>query len=157
MAFEFNRRPDEWQASHHINVTPFIDVMLVLLVIFMVTAPLTAVHIPVQLPASSSEPQPAAENPVVLTVQQDLGLALGNTSITRAELASALQRLTRGDRTTRIYVRADQNIRYGQLMAVMDLLRAAGYQRVALVSREAGSPASTAPSPPAAPTPPGAR
>ncbi len=142
MAFEFNRNPEELTASYQINVTPFVDVLLVLLVIFMLTAPLSAVRIPVDLPASSSKPQTSSQPPVVLSVQQDLSLSLGNASVERDDLPAALARATHGDPNTRIYVRADQSIRYGDLMAVMDLLSRAGYQKVALVGREAGSQSS---------------
>ena len=140
MGFKFHRRLENLVASSQINVTPFIDVMLVLLVIFMITAPLSAVRVPVDLPQSAAIPQPPpSEEPVVLTVQSDLQLSLGNLPTTREALASALARLTHGNTATRIYVRADQSIRYGDLMGVMDLLTEAGYQKVALVSRE-GTP-----------------
>ncbi|MGH8141563.1 MAG: biopolymer transporter ExbD [Steroidobacteraceae bacterium] len=145
MALKFNRNPEELEASYEINVTPFIDVMLVLLVIFMLTAPLSAVRIPVNLPQSSSKPQTASQPPVVLSVQQDLSLALGNTPVARDELPGALARLTHGDMGMRIYVRADQSIRYGDLMAVMDLLSRAGYQKVALVGRGGGAPSQSPP------------
>jgi biopolymer transport protein ExbD len=137
--FRFNRNTDELTATYQINVTPFIDVMLVLLVIFMLTAPLSAVRIPVDLPISSSQPTPPPQEPVVLTVQQDLQLSLGNTPVARGDLQRALARLTHGQADTRIYVRADQAIRYGDLMSVMDLLRQGGYQRIALLSRERSS------------------
>jgi TonB system transport protein ExbD (group 1) len=140
VALKFNRNPEELDASYQINVTPFIDVMLVLLVIFMLTAPLSAVRIPVNLPVSSSAPQPPSQQPVVLSVQQDLSLSLGNAPVAREELQAALARLTHGDVGTRIFVRADQSIRYGDLMAVMDLLSRAGYQRVALVGRGGSAP-----------------
>ena len=137
MAFRFRRAAEELGAAHQINVTPFIDVMLVLLVIFMITAPLSAVRVPLDLPTSSARAQAPTEPPLVLSVQRDLSLSLGNAPVARAALGAALLRATRGNRDTRIYLRADQAIRYGDLMGVMDLLREAGYLKVALVGREA--------------------
>jgi biopolymer transport protein ExbD len=140
VAFDFKRETEELVASSQINVTPFIDVMLVLLVIFMITAPLSAVRIPVDLPVASAQAQPPPpQQPIVLTVQQDLQLALGNMPVARGDLTAAIARLTHGNGNTRIYVRADQSIRYGELMAVMNLLSQGGYQRVALLSREGSS------------------
>ena len=135
MAFEFRRNYDELIASHDINVTPFIDVMLVLLVIFMVAAPLAVVHMPLDLPASHTAPSPPTE-PVVLSVQRNLQLAVNNMPVARPQLAASLSRVTHGDPNTRIYLRADQSVRYGDLIGVMDLLRTAGYLKVALVSRQ---------------------
>ncbi len=135
MAFKFHRNTDELVASHDINVTPFIDVMLVLLVIFMVAAPLAVVHMPVDLPVSHAAPSPPSE-PVMLIVQRDLQLSLNDMPVARAQLTSALARTTHGNPETRIFVRADESVRYGDLMGVMDLLRAAGYDKVALVSRQ---------------------
>jgi biopolymer transport protein ExbD len=146
VAFEFKRNPDDLVASHEINVTPFIDVMLVLLVIFMVTAPLSAVHVPLELPVSTAQPQEPARDPVVLSIQQDLALSLGDTSLTRADLRPALDRATHSDHGARIFLRADQSVKYGDLMEVMNLLRDAGYLKVALVGREAPArPAAGAP------------
>jgi len=121
---------------HEINVTPFIDVMLVLLIIFMVAAPLATVDIAVNLPTSAAPPQPRPDKPLFLTLRPDLSLALGDTVVPRDTLAGALTAATNGDRDTRIFLRADKVVPYGELMAVMDLLRAAGFLKVALVGLE---------------------
>ncbi|RFD19509.1 TonB system transport protein ExbD [Komagataeibacter melaceti] len=132
--------------ASEINVTPFIDVMLVLLVIFMVTAPLTTVNVPVDLPSSSEKPTPRPDDPVFLTVKADHGLALGEDDITMDGLAGALETATQGNRDERIFLRADKTVDYGTLMGVMDKLRSAGYLKVALVNlqgQEEGSEAGT--------------
>ncbi len=125
--------PDE---IHEINVTPFIDVMLVLLIIFMVAAPLATVDIAVNLPSSTAAPQPRPDKPLFLTVRPDLSLALGDTVVARDALAGALNDAADGNRDTRVFLRADKVVSYGDLMAVMDLLRAAGFLKVALVGLE---------------------
>ncbi|MEH6690840.1 MAG: TonB system transport protein ExbD [Pseudorhizobium pelagicum] len=135
---------DELSENHEINVTPFIDVMLVLLIIFMVAAPLATVDVNVDLPASTAQPAERPDEPLYLTVTEDLGLNLGNDTIDRAELATALERVTEGNKDTRIFLRADKAIEYGQFMEVMNLLRDAGYLKIALVGLE-GVPAAAAP------------
>jgi biopolymer transport protein ExbD len=119
---------------HEINVTPFIDVMLVLLIIFMVAAPLATGDIAVNLPASTAEPQP--ERPLYLTVKSDLTLALGDNPVSRELLPGTLEAAAKGDKDTRIFLRADKAVPYGEMMEVMNLLRAAGYLKVALVGLE---------------------
>jgi|SRR5262245_20227994 len=131
---------DELSEVHEINVTPFIDVMLVLLIIFMVAAPLATVDVAVNLPASTAEPQPRPSKPIFLTLKRDLTLALGEQPVGRDALASGLDALTKGDRDTRIFLRADQEVAYGALMEVMNLMRKAGYLKVALVGLEKPAP-----------------
>jgi biopolymer transport protein ExbD len=126
-------QPDE---VHEINVTPFIDVMLVLLIIFMVAAPLATVDIAVSLPTSTAAPQPRPDKPLFLTVKADLTLTLGNIVVARDSLAGALAEAANGNRDTRVFLRADTAVSYGDLMAMMDLLRAAGFLKVALVGLE---------------------
>ncbi|MCO5080595.1 MAG: TonB system transport protein ExbD [Rhizobiaceae bacterium] len=131
---------DELQESHEINVTPFIDVMLVLLIIFMVAAPLATVDINVDLPASTATAQPRPDKPLYVTLKQDLTLAIGNDSLPREALGQALDRLTGGDKETRVFLRADRAVDYGELMDLMNVMRAAGYLKIALVGLEtAGS------------------
>lgn len=129
-----------------INVTPFIDVMLVLLIIFMVAAPLSTVDVSVDLPVSNAEAQPRPDKPIFLTLKSDLSLALADDAIASDALQSALDRQTDGDRNRRIYLRADRTVAYGELMKVMNLLRAAGYLKVALVGLEDTPSPSPAPS-----------
>ena len=131
---------DELAEVHEINVTPFIDVMLVLLIIFMVAAPLATVDVAVNLPASTAEPQPRPDKPIFLTLKRDLSLALGEQPIGREALASGLNALTKGDKDARIFLRADREVAYGALMEVMNLMRKAGYLKVALVGLEKPSP-----------------
>jgi len=129
---------DEMEETHDINVTPFIDVMLVLLIIFMVAAPLSTVDVPVNLPAASAVAEAPPEDPVILTMQGDLSLSLGNAPVTAAALPAALQAATAGRaEPPRIHLRADKAVPYGALMEVMDLLRQAGFTQVALVAAEA--------------------
>jgi biopolymer transport protein ExbD/biopolymer transport protein TolR len=124
---------DDLALAHEINVTPFIDVMLVLLIIFMVAAPLATVDLGVDLPASTAAPQPRPDKPVYLTVQPDLTLAIGENAIPSEALGSTLKSATNGNKDERIFVRADKAVSYGELMAVMNLLRDAGYLKIALV------------------------
>ena len=133
--------------AHEINVTPFIDVMLVLLIIFMVAAPLSTVDVAVDLPASTATPEPRPDKPLFLTVQKDLKISLDQSPIERKALAAALDAATKSDKEARIFLRADKVVEYGALMEVMNLLRAAGYLKVALVGLESVPAAETPPQP----------
>jgi biopolymer transport protein ExbD len=136
MSVRLDHGEDKLDEVHEINVTPFIDVMLVLLIIFMVAAPLATVDVPVNLPASSAEPQPRPEKPLYLTIKPDLSLTFGNELVSRDMLSATLDAATRSDKDTRIFLRADRAVPYGDVMEVMNLLRAAGYLKVALVGLE---------------------
>jgi biopolymer transport protein ExbD len=133
-----------------INVTPFIDVILVLLIIFMVAAPLSTVDVAVELPVSNAEPQPRPDKPVFLTVTSDVTLALGDDSVARDALPATLDARTGGDRSQRVFLRADGAVAYRELMSVMNLLRDARYLKIALVGLEDTGQSSG--SPPAAPS-----
>lgn len=133
---------DDLADNHEINVTPFIDVMLVLLIIFMVAAPLATVDINVDLPAASAKPVERPEKPVYLTVQQDLTLSLGNDPVAKETLGATLDRLTGQNKETRIFLRADKSVDYGHFMDVMNALRDAGYLKIALVGLEGAAAAS---------------
>jgi biopolymer transport protein ExbD len=130
---------DDLDVNHEINVTPFIDVMLVLLIIFMVAAPLATVDINVDLPVSNATPAPRPEDPLFVTLKADLSLAMGNDAVARDAIAAELDRLTEGDRETRVFVRADEAVPYGEVMEVMNLLRSSGYIRIALVGLESAN------------------
>ena len=127
---------DELHENHEINVTPFIDVMLVLLIIFMVAAPLATVDINVDLPASTATSQPRPDKPLYVTLKRDLTLAMGDDTLPREGIGAALDQVTSGDRQTRIFLRADRAVDYGDLMDLMNLMRAAGYLKIALVGLE---------------------
>ncbi len=128
---------DELPETADINVTPFIDVMLVLLIIFMVAAPLATVDMKVDLPQSAARPTPRDDKPVFVTLKPDLTLAIGNEETARADFVTALQTITGGNRDTRVLLRADKAVPYGELMTVMNLVQRAGYTKIALVGLEA--------------------
>ncbi|CAN7431001.1 TonB system transport protein ExbD [Devosia sp. LjRoot3] len=130
---------DELDVNHEINVTPFIDVMLVLLIIFMVAAPLATVDINVDLPVSNATPAPRPEEPLFVTLKDDLSLTIGNDPMARETIAASLDQVTGGDRETRVFLRADAAVAYGDLMEVMNLLRSSGYVRIALVGLESAN------------------
>jgi len=136
MAMSLDHGTDELEEVHGINVTPFIDVMLVLLIIFMVAAPLATVDIAVDLPSANAEPREHPDKPVYLTLKSDLSLAIGDDTVASGDLASALDAATGGDKEQRIFLRADRSVPYGEVMRVMNELRAARYLKVALVGLE---------------------
>ena len=136
MAIRLDHGTDELLEVHDINVTPFIDVMLVLLIIFMVAAPLATVDVPVDLPSSSAPPQQRPSKPVYLTLKADGSLALGDNPVTRDALADVLASATNGDKEERIFLRGDRVVPYGEVMGLMNDLRRAGYLKVALVGME---------------------
>jgi biopolymer transport protein ExbD len=137
MAMSLHKELDgELDELSEINVTPFIDVILVLLIIFMVAAPLSTVDIAVDLPVSNAAQQQRPEKPIFLTVKGDLTLAIGEDILPREALQGRLDERSNGDREQRIFLRADRAVPYGELMKVMNLLRDAGYLKVALVGLE---------------------
>ena len=136
MSVKLDHGEDELAENHEINVTPFIDVMLVLLIIFMVAAPLATVDVPVELPASTAERQQKPDTPLYLTLKTDLSFVLKDKPVTRAELGPALDEATARRKEERIFLRADKTVPYGELMQAMNLMRSAGYLKVALVGLE---------------------
>jgi len=141
MSVRLDHGSDELGEVHEINVTPFIDVMLVLLIIFMIAAPLATVDVSVDLPAANAERTQRPDKPLFLTLKQDLTVALDNDPVGRGTLAAALDRATSGDKQQRVFLRADKTVPYGELMVLMNELRTAGYLHVALVGLEADRPA----------------
>jgi len=129
---------DEMQQVSEINVTPFIDVILVLLIIFMIAAPLATVDVAVDLPASTMKRQPRPDKPIFVTMKADRSLAVGETPLSRDGLAGSLNLLTSSDHSKRLFVRADKTIPYGEVMTLMNDLRSAGYLKIALVGLESG-------------------
>jgi biopolymer transport protein ExbD len=137
MAIRLDHGTDELTEVHEINVVPFIDVMLVLLIIFMVAAPLATVDIAVNLPSSTAQPQQRPPKPVYLTLKADGSLALGDDPISRGELRDVLATATGGNKDERIFLRGDRAVPYGDVMALMNDLRGSGYLKIALVGLEA--------------------
>lgn len=136
MGIHLNEGGDDLQETHEINVTPFIDVMLVLLIIFMVAAPLATVDIKVDLPASTAKPTPRPDKPIYLSIKEDKSLYLDNAPVSEEQLGGVLDKLTNADKEKTIFVRGDKMVDYGRLMEVMDALRGAGYLKIGLVGLE---------------------
>ena len=144
---------DDFGETHEINVTPFIDVILVLLIIFMVAAPLSTVDLPIDLPTSTATPQKKPDKPTYVSIKPDLAVAVGETFVKRVDLVRTLDASGEGNKDRRIFLRADRTVPYGEMMEVLELLRLGGYLKVALVALEgvpegaqqAGSPAPAAP------------
>jgi biopolymer transport protein ExbD len=136
MAIHLDHGEDELTEVHDINVTPFIDVMLVLLIIFMVAAPLATVDVPVDLPSSNAQQQQRPNKPIFVTIKADHTLAIGEDSVTPGTLAAALDAATGSNKEERIFLRSDRSVPYGDVMQVLDVLRGASYLKVALVGLE---------------------
>jgi biopolymer transport protein ExbD len=143
---------EEFAEAHEINVTPFIDVMLVLLIIFMVAAPLSTVDLPIDLPSSTAQPQKKPDKPTYVSVKPDLTLWIGEKPVKRADLIAALDAAAETNPERLVFLRADRAVTYGDLMDVLELLRRGNY-RMKLVTLE-GVPEGTAPSPAAEPAKP---
>ncbi len=127
---------DEFGETHEINVTPFIDVMLVLLIIFMVTAPLSTVDLPIDMPSSTATPQKKPDKPTYVTIKSDLAVAIGETMVKRVDLVRSLDSAADASKDRFIFLRADRAVPYGDMMDVLELLRAGGYSKIKLVALE---------------------
>ena len=118
-----------------INVTPFVDVMLVLLIVFMVTAPLLTVGVPVDLPKVKASALTDQKDPIEITIKLDGTLYLGESEVEVENLISRLNAITDQNTEARIYVRGDRVVAYGRVMEIMSLINSAGYVKVALVTQ----------------------
>ena len=142
---------EDFAEAHEINVTPFIDVILVLLIIFMVAAPLSTVDLPVDLPSSTAQPQKRPDKPIYVTIKGDLAVAIGESPVKRVDLVRDLDaqgaetgdQAAQGAKDRRIFLRADRSVPYSEIMDVLDRLRGGGYLKVALVALE-GVPGASA-------------
>ena len=117
-----------------INVTPFVDVMLVLLIVFMVTAPLLTVGIPVDLPKVKANALTDQKDPIEITVKLDGTIFLGESDVEIENLVPRLNAITDQNTEARIYVRGDRVVAYGRIMEIMSIINSAGYVKVALVA-----------------------
>ena len=132
MAFKFNRSSKEPMSE--INVTPFVDVMLVLLIIFMVTAPLLTVGVPVDLPKTKAGQVNADSAPLVVSMKQDGSIYVQDTPIAAEKLIPRLAAIAKANSQVRIFVRGDKAAAYGDVLVLMGRIQAAGFERVALVA-----------------------
>ncbi len=118
-----------------INVTPFVDIMLVLLIVFMVTAPLLTAGVPIDLPDSNAKAMSDEDNkPLEVTLDKQGTIFVGETEVKEARLVALLGTLTKNNPDVRIYIRADQGLDYGQVMRVLGNINGAGFRKVALIS-----------------------
>lgn len=120
--------------NSQINVTPLVDVMLVLLVVFMVTAPMLSVGVPVDLPKTNAAKMNDQIEPLIVTINAKGELFLQETQMTETELSAKLHALVKVNKGTKIYVRGDQGIQYGKIMETMGLISQAGFQKVSLIA-----------------------
>ena len=118
-----------------INVTPFVDVMLVLLIVFMVTAPMLTVGVPVNLPESEADSLPDDREPLTVSINSKGEVFVQDTKVAFNELVAKLLAISKNRTDTRIYVRGDKNINYGRVMEVMGNLAGSGFTKVALISQ----------------------
>src|ERR1700692_4833982 len=127
---------DDFNESHDINVTPFIDVILVLLIIFMVAAPLSTVDLPIDLPSSTAAPPKKPYKPTYVTIKPHPAVAIGEPPVNRVDLVRILDAMADASKDRFIFLRADRAVPYGELMSVLEILRAGGYAKIKLVALE---------------------
>jgi biopolymer transport protein ExbD len=144
---------DDFGETHEINVTPFIDVILVLLIIFMVAAPLSTVDLPIDLPSSTATPQKKPDKPTYVSIKPDLAVAVGENPVKRVDLVRTLDAMADSSKDRAIFLRSDRAVPYGELMDVLEILRAGGYTKIKLVALEGVPNADASPSAPATPKP----
>lgn len=126
------RGKSRFAPASQINVTPFVDVMLVLLIVFMVAAPLMAVTVPVDLAKSAATPKADAA-PLTVTVASDGTVFIGSTLVSKENIVATIQDLSRGETDQRIYLSGAKDVSYQQVMEIMGLIDAAGFNRIGLV------------------------
>jgi len=131
---ERGRRSRRRRPISEINVTPFVDVMLVLLIVFMVTAPLLTVGVPVDLPKTHAQPLSQDREPLSITIKSDGRIFLQNTPIADEELVPKLAAIAQNGYDQRIFVRGDKSANYGRVIEVMGMLNAAGFTHIGLVT-----------------------
>lgn len=132
---QMGRRRSTNKPMAEINITPFVDVMLVLLVVFMITAPLLSVGVPVDLPKAVADSLQGSEEPLTITIDESERIFLQETEIDIQDLVPQLLAISRNVTSTRIFVRGDQNVPYRAIMQVMGTVNAAGFNKVALVAQ----------------------
>jgi biopolymer transport protein TolR len=131
------RTGGKYRPMAEINVTPFVDVMLVLLIVFMVAAPLLTAGVAVDLPQSNaSQIQTEDKTPIEITLAKNGKIYIGKTEIENTSLTEKLGAMTAGEFDRRIYIRADQKLPYGEIMQLLGLVNGAGYTKVALISEQ---------------------
>jgi len=128
-----------YQPLAEINVTPMVDVMLVLLVIFMVTAPLLTVSVPIDLPKTTAATVSEPKKPIIVSINRDDAVFIGDQPVAAADLETRLDALAAADPSRVVYVRGDRTIPYGRLMDLLGLVNTAGFARVSLIA-EAAAP-----------------
>ena len=141
----------DFAESHEINVTPFIDVILVLLIIFMVAAPLSTVDLPIDLPTSTATPQKKPDKPTYVSIKPDLSVAIGEDLVRRIDLVRSLDAMPDASKDRHIFIRADRAVPYGELMTILEILRSGGYSKIKLVALEGVPDPATAPTAPTQP------
>ena len=146
-----NDDDDDFGETHDINVTPFIDVILVLLIIFMVAAPLSTVDLPIDLPTSSATPQKKPDKPTYVSIKPDLSVAIGENMVKRVDLVRSLDAMPDSNKDRHIFIRADRAVPYGELMVLLEILRSGGYTKIKLVALEGVPDSAAAPAAPANP------
>ena len=132
MSFQLNRSSKEPMSE--INVTPFVDVMLVLLIIFMVTAPLLTVGVQVDLPETSADTLPEETEPLTLTINAKGEIFIQETKVEFNKIIPKILAISNNRTDTRIYVRGDKTINYGRVLEIMGMLSGSGFSKVALIS-----------------------
>jgi len=132
MSFKLNRSNKEPMSE--INVTPFVDVMLVLLVIFMVTAPLLTVGVQVDLPESSADTLPDEQEPLTVSINSKGEIFIQEHQVVFEKVVPKILAIAKNRTDTRIYVRGDKTINYGRVLEIMGMLSGAGFSKVALIS-----------------------